>query len=162
MNKKSVITGTTSLLLLAMLFAVFVAPAAAKALVPFKGSIQAVETNQFDFPNMLMYVDATGSGESSHLGRFLVSYEVVVNLINGMGDASLQFVAADGSSLSALGTGLGVPSATPDVNYVVEQYTIVGGTGRFAGATGSFTVERWVNKITGVSSGSFSGAIDLP
>ncbi len=160
MNKKRVLTGITSLLLLALVFAVFVAPAAAKELVPFKGSIQAVEVNQITFPTML--VDADGSGEAGHLGRYSVHYDVVVNLITGEGEASLLFVAADGSTISASGTGLGVPSGKPDVNYVLEQYTTTGGSGRFDGATGSFTVERWVNRITGVSSGSFAGSIDLP
>jgi hypothetical protein len=34
-----------------------------------------------------------------------------------------------------------------------------GGTGRFAGATGSLTVERVLIQATGVSSGSFNGTI---
>jgi hypothetical protein len=42
---------------------------------------------------------------------------------------------------------------------VVETYTITGGNGRFAGASESFTVERLVNTVTGVTSGTFDGSI---
>ena len=44
---------------------------------------------------------------------------------------------------------------------IVETDTITGGTGRFAGATGSFTVERLLDQATGISSGSFTGGIVL-
>jgi len=43
---------------------------------------------------------------------------------------------------------------------IVEVYTITGGTGRFADATGTFTLESTLEQTTGVSSGTFSGAID--
>jgi len=43
----------------------------------------------------------------------------------------------------------------------VEQHTITGGTGRFAGTTGTFTLDRLVNTATGVTSGSFEGSIVL-
>ena len=42
---------------------------------------------------------------------------------------------------------------------VEEAYTTTGGTGRFAGASGSFTVERLFNLVTGFTSGSFDGFI---
>jgi hypothetical protein len=43
---------------------------------------------------------------------------------------------------------------------IVEVYTITGGTGRFADATGTFTLRSTLDQSTGVSSGTFSGAID--
>ena len=49
---------------------------------------------------------------------------------------------------------------SPGVLSIVEGYTITGGTGRFADATGTFTLERILNQTTGVSSGTLSGAID--
>jgi hypothetical protein len=45
---------------------------------------------------------------------------------------------------------------------IVEKYVITGGTGRFANASGSFTVQRLVNRATGTSSGTISGTIIIP
>jgi hypothetical protein len=71
-------------------------------------------------------------------------------------------VAANGDSLFAEGSGLGVPTETPGVNSIVEEYTITGGTGRFVDATGSFTVKRLITLTTGVTDGTIEGKIVLP
>jgi hypothetical protein len=42
---------------------------------------------------------------------------------------------------------------------VVEDATITGGTGRFANATGSFTVERLFSFVTNSGGGSIEGTI---
>jgi hypothetical protein len=42
---------------------------------------------------------------------------------------------------------------------VVEIYTITGGTGRFTGASGTFTLKRLVSVTAGVASGTFEGYI---
>lgn len=79
----------------------------------------------------------------------------------GSGVGSARFSAANGDSLDTTSHGQGDPTATPDVNRVVETHTITDGTGGFAGATGSFTLERLVNMKTGATSGSFDGSIVL-
>ena len=70
------------------------------------------------------------------------------------------FTAANGDTLTATVVGQATPTAIPGVLSIVEIYTITGGTGRFADATGTFTLESTVNQATGVSSGTFSGTID--
>ena len=69
------------------------------------------------------------------------------------------FVAANGDTLLATVAGHGTRIG-PTVLSIVEVYTITGGTGRFADATGTFTLENTLEQTTGVSSGTFSGAID--
>jgi hypothetical protein len=126
-----------------------------------KGTIEALETYQLNFPTM--FVNATGSGEATHLGHYTVTYEVQVDLPSGTGTGlSAHYGAANGDSLFAEGSGQATPTDTPNVFIVVETYTITGGTGRFAGATGSFTETRRVNIETGVTSGTLDGSIILP
>jgi len=41
----------------------------------------------------------------------------------------------------------------------VDPWTIIGGTGRYAGAKGSFTADQCSNLDTGETSGTISGTI---
>jgi hypothetical protein len=147
--------------LLAILVVGTTLAASARKPLPIKGSIEAQETYQVNGPTM--FVTATGSGEATHLGRYTVRYEVQVDLPTGTGTGlSAQYVAANGDSLFAEGLGQATPTEDPSVFVVVETYTITGGTGRFAGATGSFTETRRVNIGTGVTSGTMEGTIVIP
>jgi hypothetical protein len=91
---------------------------------------------------------ASGSGNATHLGRFAVTYEVEVNLLNRASIGSAQFIAAKGDSIFAEFIGQGNPIEGSDFSFIVETNTITGGTGRFAGTTRSFTVERLLNRVT--------------
>ena len=142
-----------------LLTAALAGSAAAEKEVPFRGSIQAVEIADVQFPRV--FVDGSGSGRATHLGRFTVTYEVEVDLLTHETFGSSLFTAANGDSLSTDITGLGTPTANPDVHLVVEAHTITGGTGRFTGATGSFIRKYLLNLVTGVTSGSFDGTIVL-
>ncbi len=64
--------------------------------------------------------------------------------------------------LSMTAVGSSEPTVTPGVFHITEIQIITGGTGRFAGAKGSFTVERLVDLTTLLSSGSFHGTITSP
>ena len=127
--------------------------------VPLQGAVEAVERYTINPPTML--VDTTGSGKATAFDQFTVTWQFTVNLDTGSGVGAAHFTAANGDSLDTTSLGQGDPTATPDVNRVVETHTITGGTGGFAGATGSFTLERLVNMKTGVTSGSFDGSIVL-
>ena len=131
--------------------------AAAENEKPFRGSIQAVETYNPQFP--ALFVDSSGSGTATYLGRFTVTSEFEVNLLTLAGSGSAHFIAANGDSLFTELTGQASPTGNPDVLSIVETYTITGGTGRWAAATGSFTAERLLDSVTGVTSGSFDGTI---
>jgi len=156
--KKSFIIITLGLLLALLLGSTtFAAPAAAGKQLYLKGSLQALETHELTFPRLS--VDAAGSGHATHLGRFAINYQAIVVVTTGSGSVSAHLIAANGDSLFAEGTGQATPTATPNVSQIVERYTITGGTGRFAGASGSFTVERQLNLTTGATSGTITGDI---
>ena len=157
MKKMSIVTMIVGLLVSAAL----VAAASMRKEMPLKGSFKAVETSQPNLP--IVHVTATGSGEATQLGRFTVSYQVDVNVQTGAGTGlSAEFVAANGDSLFAEGTGQASPSGTPGTVNIIENYTITGGTGRFANASGTFTVERVASEATGETSGTLSGNIVIP
>jgi len=159
--KKIFVSTVIALLLLIVLASItFAAPAAGERELLLKGSLQTSETQQAVFPTL--FVSATGSGNATKLGLFTISSQAQVNIPTLASSTSATLVAADGSTLFGSGTGQGTLTATPGIVSIVETYTITGGTGRFEGATGSFTVKRVLNRATGVSDGSISGTIVLP
>ena len=142
-----------------LLTAALAGSAATEKELPFRGSIQGVEIAAVQFP--LLFVDGSGSGIATHLGRFMLTYELEVDLLTHETFGSSVFTAANGDSLSTDITGLGAPTENPDVASVVEVHTITGGTGRFAGATGTFIRTYFLDLVTGFTSGSFDGTIVL-
>jgi hypothetical protein len=160
MKKIFVSTAATLLFLIVLASAVFAAPTASERQLLLKGSLQDTETQQVMFPTI--FVNGTGSGNATQLGLFTMSYQAQLNIPTLSATTSATLVAADGSSLLGEGTGQGTPTGTPGIVSIVETYTITGGTGRFAGATGNFTVERLIDRATLTSSGTISGTIVLP
>jgi len=127
--------------------------------LPFHGSLEATDTDTVAFP--FLSVHLTGTGNATHLGVYTATFDFRVDLRAPTAPAvgSFTLIAADGNRL--FGDLLGRASIANGIATVVETATITGGTGRFADATGSFTVERTVVQATGISSGSFDGTIDL-
>jgi hypothetical protein len=135
------------------------APAREKQLL-FQGSLEAVETNEIDGPSL--YVHGRGSVNTTELNSFTVRFEGLVhNDENGVGTGILiaHYAAPNGDGFFAEASGRGTPTSTLGVNRIVEKYNIKSGTGRFAGISGSFIVERLLTLATGVSSGTVSGTI---
>jgi len=127
--------------------------------VPFKGRLDGTATITGGPP--FLSVSIEGTGNATHLGRFTVEIPHLVNTMNRTSTGTYQFTAANGDTLTAGFTGQATLTA-PGVLSVVETATITGGTGRFAGATGSFSVERLFNQVTGLTTGSFEGTIPSP
>jgi hypothetical protein len=82
-------------------------------------------------------------------------------LATGSATGSISLTAANGDRLDATFIGQATPTSEPNVVTIEEVATISGGTGRFAGSTGTFTIRRLLTRVTGVSSGSFDGTINL-
>ena len=164
-NTKSVMKASISLTVAAMLLTVALAvPAAAQKQVPFKGSLQGQETDtpQGGPPPTTSSVDGSATGIATLVGQFSFSYQLTVNLANGTSTGSARLIAANGDSIDTTVVGQGTPTDTPGLNRIVEINTITGGTGRFAGAHGTFTLERLVDSNTGLTSGSFHGTMTSP
>jgi hypothetical protein len=125
--------------------------------LPFHGRLQGDVTRTLDPPFVLVDVDAAGN--ATHLGRFTLDVPHVVDPATGTAVGTYQFVAANGDTLYAEFTGQATTTETPGVLYIEETATITGGTGRFAGATGSFVAERLFDMVAGTTVGSFVGTV---
>ena len=123
--------------------------------VPFRGSLEGTQTVTPLTPP-LVRVDGEAAGHATLLGRFTVRFPHTVDPTVGRGEGTYTFIAANGDALSADFTG--VAQLGPIVS-IVETAVITGGTGRFAGAAGSFTARRQFNPATGVTTGTFEGTI---
>jgi hypothetical protein len=136
-------------------------PLAAADQVPFKGRIGGVVSHTpVNASTDAVLVEAEGN--ASHLGQFTLSAPHLVDRPTRTAAGSYEFTAANGDMLYADFTGQAAPTVTPGVLRIVEIATITGGTGRFAGATGSFTVERLYDIAAGTTTGSFEGTISSP
>jgi hypothetical protein len=131
--------------------------------VPFTGSLEGAVTSRTPLTPPLVSLLTEGTGSATHLGRFTVDIAHIVNTVARTVTGSYEFTAANGDTLIADVTGQFGPTAeNPRVLLSVETATITGGTGRLAGATGSFTVERLLNLDTFLTTVSFEGTISSP
>jgi len=149
---------STATITLALIAALRLAgPAAAGEYVPFKGKLQG-DVTRTPAPPLVM-VDINAKGNATHLGRFTLDVPHFVDPMKGMAAGIYQFTAANGDVLCAEFSGQASPTDELGVLYIEETATITGGTGRFAGATGSFVVERYFDTVAGTTIGSFEGTI---
>ena len=155
----------------ALILAVALAlPAAAQQQAPFKGAFQGNDT--VTPPTLTQSVTGIGT----HVGQF--SSTTVLRLTASGGTGSAHWIAANGDSIdtTVVGSPEHVPmspcqvmGAQPEDSYakITEIQTITGGTGRFAGVEGSFTLMLYHDVVprsdgTHGTCGSYSGTITPP
>lgn len=138
------------------------APAAAQHPVPFHGVFEGdyTVTPIPGTPTAALVVSASGHG--SQIGAFELEIPHVVNFATLSATGSYEFTAANGDMLIGTFTGHATTIGT-DGHYamLVEQVTITGGTGRFAGATGSFTAVRLIDRVNLQTVGHYDGSISI-
>lgn len=145
----------------------FTGPAVAGEPLPFKGSLKGLHVSRtpLDPPRFFDVFEATG--QATQLGRFNLVIETVVNFGTRppTGEGFLTFTAANGDKLVADITGSSSLVAPGLV--LITEHAIIDpdrSTGRFAGANGTFTIERLADAatgVTGVTAGSFEGTISF-
>jgi hypothetical protein len=130
--------------------------AAATVSVPFRGSFEGTQTVT-PLPGGVASVTGSGTGTATHLGQFSVAFPHTVTFATRTGEGTYTFTAANGDTLTA--SFVGQATEEGSTVSIVEHGRITGGTGRFADASGTFTVQRAFNQANGVTEGSFDGAI---
>lgn len=134
--------------------------AAAAEEVPFKGSLAGTDIGIPQDPP-LAAVTVEAEGNATQLGVFTYTELNLVNTETRTGSGTFLFTAANGDTV--FGTITGQATFTPpNVLAIVGTATITGGTGRFAGATGSFIVARLKNTATNETIADFEGTISSP
>lgn len=94
----------------------------------------------------------SGSGKGTHLGVISLSgSDCIIPMQNYfISNGNLTITAANGDKLTGTYSGSFIPTDNPSI-YMYDDFTIqiTGGTGRFAGAAGSGTLEGTSNVKTG-------------
>lgn len=128
--------------------------------LPIKGTAQSSESYVTVFPTMS--VTARGNGEASQLGKFNINYHTEINLLDLSLVESVRFEGTNGDSLNIEAIGQTTEDRTPGMLKLVAIYTITGGTGKFARASGTITMNRLVSVTTGATASTFEGYILVP
>ena len=154
-------------LALAILVVGLARPALAGIPLPFRGSLEGLHVSRTPLAPPRFFDVFEATGQATQLGRFELVIETIVDFgtrpVTGAGTAT--FTAANGDTLVADISGssaLVVPGLV-----LITEHAIIDpdlSTGRFAGATGTFVIERLADAatgVTGVTAGSFEGTISL-
>jgi hypothetical protein len=144
------------------------AQVAVAADLPFKGTLEGRHISRTPLDPPLVFDRFEAEGQATHLGQFELVIEATVNFgsrpVTGAG--TYTFTAANGDQLVADHTGSSTLVRPGTV--LITEHAIIDpnrSTGRFAGAVGTFTVERLADAATGVGGltvGTFEGTISLP
>jgi hypothetical protein len=109
-------------------------PAIAGEQVPFKGQSSGVVTTVgFDPIAGIVYAHGEGTGTATHLGYFTVTGDVQIHLAAGIVLGTYTLTAANGDKLFLTMGGGGL-----DATHGFANFVVIGGTGRFQGATGTY------------------------
>jgi hypothetical protein len=121
--------------------------------LPFKGNLHATEGVEGNLHSL------SGTGNGTQVGQFGYAAAITVDEATGQGLGTVVWTAANGDQIFASTTGE-VLGLVPNL-VLAETQTITGGTGRFAGVTGTVVLNRSLDLVTGVTSGTFTGTINL-
>jgi hypothetical protein len=141
----------------------FAGRASAGEPVPFAGVFEGERTERIPLSPTTVKDTWGMAGVGTHLGIFemIVSVEVDFGSLPVTGEGTTTFVAANGDKIYADSTGYSEP-AEPGFIWIIENGVITGGTGRFAGVSGSYTTKRLTSLTTNETVGTFKGTISAP
>jgi len=135
--------------------------------LPFKGNLEGVHVSRTPIDPPVFFDVFEFAGQATQLGQFEMVIETFVDFGTRpvTGEGTLTFTAANGDTIVADITGFSA-LVEPGLVLITENAVIDPdrSTGRFAGATGTFTIERLADAatgVTGITEGSFEGTISL-
>ena len=131
--------------------------------VPFKAS----EAGPFQILGSCgtggIIVDVTGTGHATELGTYSAHYrECLLPATGTVTAGSFTLTAANGDMVFGTYGGQAFPTDDPNVLTYDDPGVITGGTGRFAGASGSVTQSGLANLAAGNYEGILTGSVSSP
>ena len=156
-----------SLMTAIFLTVALVSSAVEAGVIPINGTIAGSEIfTPFPNPAEGIYVNGSVMSTDTALGPFTLFYSLPVDFAfantppgNAGGSRLIVGDAANGDSILAWFLGINSGLCDNGDLHGVDPVTIIGGTGRYAGARGRLTQEQCVNLVTGETSGTISGTI---
>ena len=121
--------------------------------VPFKGAVSGHIPADMGPPvpgsgGCVFNFIVDNAGIATQLGHFTGSANFIPNVCTGSYTGTYNWTAANGDSISGPFFGQLIPTATPGVFDNTETAIITAGTGRFAEATGEFTLHGKVDFVS--------------
>src|SRR6478609_9103565 len=138
--------------------------AAATAQVSFTATATAVITGVTKLPSGLTQVNFNTSGSATHLGNFTGPLTRLQDNQGNFGSTAV-IVGANGKDsifFSVSGTFEGKGGGNKCVVTSTGIYTVTGGAGAFANATGSGTISTQFDLCAGTATGTYTGTISQP
>ena len=153
-----------SLMTAIFLTVALVSSAVEAGVIRINGTIAGSESDTpFPDPAEGVYVNGSVTSTDTQLGPFtLFASGTVAFAFLGMppGDiAGSRLIDANGDSILTCFFGNNAGLCDNGDLHIVATNTIIGGTGRYAGARGSLTLDGCSNLATGETSGTISGTI---
>jgi hypothetical protein len=132
----------SSLVLLVLIFSATVRLAAAASL-PFKGEISGDVVGAPTGQELNYAVELTGAGKATAFGKCtIIATQFTDGATGAITGGSITFANKHGDTLTGTYAGQEYyPAEDPNAVVVSATLTITGGTGRFAGATGSVPID---------------------
>src|SRR5215510_937815 len=130
--------------------------------VPFTITGSGVVTSVTKLPGGLIQVNFNGSGNATHLGDYTGSATRIQDNHGNFGTTAVIISANGTDSVFLSVSGRVETSKDKCVNTSIGTFTVTGGTGAFANATGGGIFTAQLDLCTGANSGGYTGTISRP